>query len=198
MPNKKIVLCEGIHDVILFSILMDEKGINYLTITHEELSETRERAPETNIINKFLGTKGRKSKFLIKDEGGKPNCIDNFINLIEDKDERYLIFLFLDSNSNTLEKLKTGTRSRFNRDVLDRKTQNYFLTKDQFKHRIYLIPKSLEFQVYLLTGKNLDMEDREMIRVIMKDFIGICRGKQISWFLELETVLFSSYSDCRQ
>jgi len=150
-----------------------------------------ERAPENNAINSFLGRKGKGFKVLIKDEGGNTKCIDNFINLHEDKDERYMMILCLDSNSNNLRTLKRKTSARFNRDILDEKTENFYLTKDSMKHRIFFVPGSLEKQVQNIIRENIDGKDRDTLRIILCEFIAECRKMKIDWFLELENVLFN-------
>lgn len=191
MPDKKVIFCEGIHDVIFLSILMKERKIKHQPIYKEDLSGTRERTPENNAINRFLGRKGKGYKVLIKDEGGNAKCIDNFINLYEDKDERYMMILCLDSDSNNLRTLKRKTSVRFKRDILDEKTENFYLTKDSMKHRIFFVPGSLEKQVQNITGKNIDGKDRDTLRIILSEFVAECKKMKIDWFLELGNVLFN-------
>lgn len=188
MQEKKVVFCEGIHDAILISILLDQKDISYDKITHEELLKSGERTPENNKINEFLRSRNRSYKYLIKEEGGYPRCIENFIILYEDKDDRYTMFLVIDAPA--LTKLKKDTSHRFSKDILVKKSENFYLTKDKLSHRIFCIPVSLEFQVKRMTGKNLDLNNRDELKSTLKEFKHICFEKKIKWFLEFEEILF--------
>jgi hypothetical protein len=191
MPSKKVVLCEGVHDLILISLLLEQKGICFDKVTHEELINTRERSPESNKIREFLKPTNKICKYLIKEEGGYSRCVDNFINLYEDKDgDQYAMFLILDSGK-PLIKLKNDSVERFRQDIITKQSENFFMTKDKWHHRIFFIPTSLESQVYHLTGKNIDFNNRDKLKETIKEFIQRCIDEEVDWFVELEMVLLT-------
>jgi hypothetical protein len=190
MLEKKVILCEGIHDVFLFSIILEQRNINHKIIPHEELEQTREAHPENNKINDFLGRKGQTLKYLMKDENGYGKCVDSFVELYKDKDERYLMFLILDAPA--FSYLKSTTQDELKKDIINKITNNSYQTKDRMKHRIFLIPESLEIQVRQIIGKNLDYQDRDRLRIILREFISECRAKQIDWYLELENIILNN------
>jgi len=192
MPEKRVILCEGIHDVYFFSLLLDQKEITNKIITKDALSSTRERTPEANVIRNFISpTKGKGLRYLIKDEDGCVNCIENFTVLYEEKDDRYVMFLCLDDDAQNLQRLRQQTCKRFQMDILEPQSDNYHLTKCESKHSVFFIPKSLEYQVRAITGKNLDRSKRrDYIERILQEFIQKCREEKTDWFMELEEVLF--------
>lgn len=192
MIEKKVILCEGNHDVIFFSILLEHRRIKYDKIDQRELSNPRQRAPETSKIREFLGTRGKSYKFLIKDEHGWSNCVKNFIILYEDEDVRYRIYLILDADSPALDRLKEDTTKRFGGDILNKKTENYYLTKDKINHRIFFVPESLESQVYTITRKKIDGRNHDEIKIILEEFRTQCLKLKINWFLELENIIFTA------
>jgi hypothetical protein len=161
MRDKTVILCEGVHDLIFFSILLDQNGFNYKMIRNHELTETRERTPETNAIMHFLSRKGKGIRFLLKDEDGCTKCIDNFTILYEDKDDRYQIFLCLDGDQNNLSRLRRSIQERLRKDILVRVSDHAFHTKDPMKHHVFFIPDSLERQVQSIAGINLDAQSSD-------------------------------------
>lgn len=194
MPEKRVILCEGIHDVYFFSLLLNEREIKHRTITKEALSLTRERTPEANAIRDFISpTKGKGFRYLIKDEEGCVNCIENFTVLYEEKDDRYVMFLCLDDDAQNLQRLRQQTCKRFKKDILDPQSANFHLTKSHPKHSVFFIPKSLEHQVCAITGKNLEKSDRDYVKRVLWEFIQTCREEKTDWFMELEEVLFQRY-----
>ncbi|MDD5188092.1 MAG: hypothetical protein PHF57_07780 [Methanoregula sp.] len=190
MPEKKVILCEGIHDVLLFSIILEQKRINHKIVTHDELEQTREAHPENNKINDFLGRKGHSLKFLMKDENGYAKCVDSFIELYKDKDESYLMFLILDAPA--FSYLKSKSLAELKKDILKKITNNFYQTKDKINHRIFLIPESLEIQVKQIIGKNLDYQDRDRLKRILEEFIIKCRKDNIDWYFELENIIINN------
>ena len=81
------------------------------------------------------------------------------------------------------------------RDVLKKESDNLYLTKDTMNpriiHRIFFTPDDLETQVLGITGKNLDLQNRDEMRKILKEFIMECLNRKIDWFLELESIVLS-------
>lgn len=192
MRDKTVILCEGVHDLIFFSILFDQNRIKYKMIRNDELTETRERTPETNAIMNFLSRKGKGIRFLLKDEDGCIKCIDNFTFLYEDKDERYQIFLCLDGDQNNLSRLRRTIQERLRKDILIKLSDHAFQTKDPMKHQVFFIPDSLERQVRSIAGINIDAQSSdEKKREAFITFIEMCQSREIQWFLELRTALFS-------
>jgi len=194
MPEKRVILCEGIHDVYFFSLLLNERGIKHRTITKEALYSQEKRSPEASAIKKFIDRrKGKGLRYLIKDEDGKEKCIENFIFLYEEKDDRFGMFLCLDSDAQNLKKLRQKTCKRFKKDILEPQSENYHLTKCESKHSVFFIPKSLEYQVRAITGKNLDRRNHDHVKRVLQEFIQTCREEKTDWFMELEEVLFQRY-----
>ncbi|MCP1661546.1 MAG: hypothetical protein D5R99_03695 [Methanocalculus sp. MSAO_Arc1] len=188
MQGKTVILCEGVHDLIFFSILCEQNGIQYDTVYHKELRESRERTPESNKVRDFLGRRGRGIQALIKDEDGWQNCIDNFVILYEDMNPRYRLFLCLDDDQKTRTRLKDATKARFRKDILLKQSACSFLTKDANRHQIFFIPGSLEKQIKQITGKNPDLKGDDGRRHIT-EFIDQCRREESPWLLELESLL---------
>jgi hypothetical protein len=197
MAGKKVIFCEGVHDLILISILLDQRQISWDKITYDELldlRQKRQRDPESNKIRDFLKTVNGHYKFLIKEESGFPRCIDNFIYLYGDKTgDQFKMLLILDSGNfeskKPLTKLKKDSVDQFHKDILDKKSENFYETKDKWKHRIFFIPLSLESQVQSLMSKNLDFDNRDELYVTLKEFVN--RAQNVDWFLEFQAVLFS-------
>jgi hypothetical protein len=198
MPQKKVVLCEGIREAILVSVILDQNKRKNKIIPHEEFQIPGEspendrikwQATESIKIHEFLGRKGQFYSFLIKDEGGDTKCIDAFVILYMDKDERFEFVVLVDSPA--LEYLKGRARKVLSRDILDKVSNNFYLTKDKTKHHIFFTPNSLESQIRHFTGKNIDYMNRKEARRVLRDFKIICERKKIEWFLELEKALLS-------
>jgi hypothetical protein len=193
MPGKTVVFCEGIREAMLVSIILDERGINNRIITHESLQNSRESIPENNRINEFLSRKGQSLKFLLKDEGGDKKCVNSFLELYKDKDDTYAVIVLVDSP--VFHYFKEAAVKEIKRDILKQESENLFLTKDskspQIVHRVFFTPISLEHQVQEITGKNLDNQNREEVKATLKQFISVCRSREVGWFLELEHVVLS-------
>lgn len=193
MPGKTVVFCEGIREATLISIILDQKGINNAIVNHESLENSKEATPENNRINEFLGRRGKSLKFLLKDEGGDTKCVDSFLNLYEDKDSRYQGIVFIDSTAHGY--FKSQIQANLRRDILKRESDNLYLTKDSMNrniiHRVFFTPDDLERQVKSITGKNLDLQDRDEMKAVLRKFVSTCREQNIDWFNELETVVLS-------
>lgn len=193
MPEKTVVFCEGIREATLISIILDQREINNRIIPHENLENHKENTPENNRINEFLGRKGKSLKFLLKDEGGDTKCVDSFLNLYEDKDDRYQGIVFIDSTAQGY--FKSQIQAKLRRDILKRESDNLYLTKDSMNrriiHRIFFTPEDLERQVKSITGKNLDLQNRDETKAILREFVSACRERKVDWFNELENVVLS-------
>ncbi|GEM_PF-1148074 len=190
MPEKRVILCEGIHDVYFFSLLLEQKQIKHKTVTNEELG--KKQNSETLVIRDFINPrKGKGIRYLIKDEGGNLRCIENFKVLYEQREGSFVMFLCLDSDSGNLKRLRRETSDRFREDILVPMSDNFHLTKSKTKHSVFFIPDSLESQVRAITGKNIDRTDRDHLKKALQKFIETCREQEIDWFIELETVLFN-------
>lgn len=190
MQGKTVILCEGVHDLIFFSILLEQKGIRYQLVHNKELIESRDRTPESNKVRDFIGRRGRGIQALIKDEDGWKNCIDNFVILYEDMNPKYRLLLCLDDDQKTRERLKRAASERFRKDILLQQSECSFLTKDAIKHQVFFIPGSLETQVKKITGITSDLKGDEGRR-ILTSFIDQCQRERTPWFLELESLLSS-------
>lgn len=191
MPEKKVILCEGVHDLYFFSILLDERKIKHDSVRNKELEEIRNG--ETRAIKNFVNPrKGKELRYLIKDEGGNKHCIDNFKILYEDKNSPFLMLLCLDGDSNNLKKLRRETCERFRKDILSQQSEYFHLTKSETKHAVFFIPDSLESQVRAITGKNIDKTDHDYVKEALQEFAVECRERNIEWFTELEEVLFGN------
>ena len=193
MPGKTVVFCEGIREATLISIILDQRGINNRTIPHENLENPKENTPENNRINDFLRSRNQSIKFLLKDEGGHAKCVDSFLILYEDKDDRYSGIVFIDSTAHGY--FKSQIQIKLRRDILKRESDNLYKTKDSMNrniiHRVFFTPDDLERQVKSITGKNLNLQDREEMKAILRQFITKCREMRIDWFIELERVFLS-------
>lgn len=188
MQGKTVILCEGVHDLIFFSILLEQKGIRYQLVHNKDLTESRERTPESNKVRDFIGRRGRGVQILIKDEDGWKNCIDNFVILYEDMNPKYRLVLCLDDDQKTRERLKRAASERFRKDILLQQSEFSFQTKDAIKHQVFFIPGSLERQVKEITGNNSDLKGDEGRR-ILTSFIDQCQREEIPWFFELQSIL---------
>jgi hypothetical protein len=192
MPGKTVVFCEGIREAMLISIILDEKGINNAIISHETLENSQEGAPENAKINEFLRSRNRSMKYLLKDEGGDTKCVNSFLELYVDKDDRYAGIVFIDSTAR--DYFRRTAQGKLKRDILKPESENLYLTKDTMNsviHRIFFTPDDLERQVISIIGKNLDRQNREENKPILKEFISTCRERRIAWFMELERVVLS-------
>ena len=193
MPGKTVVFCEGIREATLVSLILEEREVNNRIITHESLQNSRENTPENNRINEFLSRRGRSVKFLLKDEGGDKKCVNSFLELYNDKDDTYAVIVFIDSP--VFNYFKDAAVKELKRDILKQESENLFLTKDskspRIVHRIFFTPISLEHQVQEITGKNLDNQNRDEVKVTLIQFISECRSRKVDWFLELEKIVLS-------
>lgn len=193
MPGKTVIFCEGIREATLISIILDQRGIKNRIIPRENLENPKENTPENNRINEFLGRKGKSLKFLLKDEGGDTKCVDSFLNLYEDKDDRYQGIVFIDSTAQGY--FKSQIQANLRRDILKRESDNLYLTKDSMNrnivHRVFFTPDDLERQVKSITGKTLDLQNRDDMKTVLIMFVSACRERRVDWFIELESVVLS-------
>jgi len=119
--------------------------------------------------------------------------VDSFLNLYEDKDDRYQGIVFIDSTAQGY--FKSQIQAKLRRDILKRESDNLYLTKDSMNrriiHRIFFTPEDLERQVKSITGKNLDLQNRDETKAILREFVSACRERKVDWFNELENVVLS-------
>jgi len=138
MPEKSVILCEGDHDILFLSQLIENKKIPYEVISREQLQHSHLRSPETYYIKQFLRPKNCKNKFLLKNEDGYSRCIKSFTFLYENKDQRFLLMLCLDSSPQNLENLRSTIKKHLHRDILlkfgncVRSTTNLSLGKEEW------------------------------------------------------------------
>lgn len=199
MPEKRVILCEGVHDLYFFSLLLDERRIKHRTVRKEELN--RKPNAETHAIRQFINRrKGKGLRYLIKDEGGNLRCIENFTILYEDvgnscsssssNSDSFTLFLCLDGDAGNLDRLRYQTHKHFRKDLFEQKSEHLYLTKNDHRNAVIFIPDSLESQVRAITGKNIDTTSHDAVQESLSDFIRECRVQEIDWFMELEAVLF--------
>jgi len=182
-----IIFCEGKHDLDLCSSLLKKLGLTYRLVTHEEFIKEG-RYGETKIISEYLrdhnSRSRKKNRFLIKDENGKPNVIDNFTFFSQQlAEEDVKIISILDGDFGRSKKKMQKTLKEQSKDYLQSSGQFVYRTKNGQK--CFFISKSLEKQIKEKTGKSIDLLEDTPRKKVIKEFI----EANTSWIPELEKTI---------
>ncbi len=142
---KRIVLCEGKHDLILFSLLLRRNRIPFDTKTWGQIEARSKNSGELNIIRDFLGKRGRGKSLLIKEEHGRDNCIEHFSLLYGYGDgDRYSVKVIMDNDGGyCLRTLQQKMRDEHTDVHLSRISEcQYTLTTSDI-YQIFIYPTTL-------------------------------------------------------
>jgi hypothetical protein len=183
MRKKFIVLCEGDNDQYFASLFAER--LNLLCYLPDRAKIASGRHGETSVIREFLHNIGEYKKLdtLIKDEGGKSNCLSAFEELFNDfYGDGVEIRAILDDDNNRCrleDKLK-----RLSPTTYKQLGRNLYLVKNRYK--VLLIPKSLEWWINKEIGVNIHnrltpVEKNNIIREFTKK-------QSVNWFKELRTL----------
>lgn len=186
MAGKTVVLCEGRHDLIFLSLLLERAGRKFLPKNWDQICERSEISGERRVIQDFLRTRERSS-VLIKQDENRNTCINHFWMIYGYADERYSLKMVLDSdNGLTLRGLKTKMLCATQKDLLNQCSDCSFSLKTEEESGIFLYPTTLTSSVLEVTGKNLNnFHDGDSQRRVLEEFL----EEDIEWVGELERFL---------
>lgn len=186
MAGKMVVLCEGRHDLIFLSLLMERAGRNVLSRNWDQICKKSDLSGERRVIQDFLRTRERSS-VLIKQDNNRDTCIHHFWMIYGYADERYSLKMVLDSdNGITLRNLKDEMQQATQKDLLNSESVCSFSLKAEAESGIFLYPTTLTKSVFEQTGKNLNnLHDGDSQRNVLGEFL----ERDVEWVRELERFL---------
>jgi hypothetical protein len=170
LPKSYIFLCEGDHDQECLEEILKSQSIRYLQYSHEKISNTR--GGEQKIIRDFLHDVSSKQfsknlRAIIKNENNTDNCINQLLQILRSIPSSAEICVLLDADTRTLSKLRDNLRNELKINLVTASTFCYHLAKTQ---KIFILPKSLEIEIEISTGKKLDQfrERSKRLAIIRK------------------------------
>lgn len=191
MTGKTVILCEGRHDLIFLSLLLERAGRKFLPKNWDQICGRSEISGERRVIQDFLRTRERSS-VLIKQDNNRDTCINHFWMIYGYADERYSLKMVLDSdNGITLRNLKEEMLCATQKDLLNRDSACGFSLKTEEESGIFLYPTTLTESVFEVTGKNLNnFHEGDSQRKVLEEFL----EEEVEWVGELKEFLFGRTS----
>ena len=186
MAGKMVVLCEGRHDLIFLSLLLERAGRNVLSRNWDQICKKSDLSGERRVIQDFLRTRERSS-VLIKQDNNRDTCIHHFWMIYGYADERYSLKMVLDSdNGITLRNLRDEMQQATQKDLLNYYSTCIFPLKADTESGIFLYPTTLTEAVLEVTGKNLNQyHNGDSQKRVPEAFL----EEEIEWVRELERFL---------
>lgn len=147
---KRIILCEGKHEIILFSLLLQKHEIPFDTKTWGQVQSRSKNSGEVVTIRDFLGKRGHGKSQLIKEEHGRDNCIKQFSLLYGYGDEnRYSVKVIVDPDGGyCLNKLKQKMREDHKGVTLSQIDEFQYTLTTSDRYRIFIYPTTLTQSVW--------------------------------------------------
>lgn len=143
MTKKTVILCEGVHDLILISLILEREERTFWAKRWEQIKSCSKNTPETTMISDFKGRRGAGVSFLIKQDEGIDFCIKSFWSLYPGY-SGYDLKLVTDSDGFAASrKIRKMMDDLIHRDVLiaDETLPNLFYFKgSEKKPAIFLYP----------------------------------------------------------
>ena len=171
MRKKRVVLCEGQHDLIFLSLLLGEEKQSVVSKNWEQICGASQLNGERVTIHNFLRSRCDAS-FLLKQDENRNTCIHHLWSIYTYERE-YPIKAVLDSdNGVTLDTLKHEMQIRLRKDLLNPVSPNLFRVKKEEESGIFLYPVTLTKEVKRVTGKALDsVRGVDAQKEILQEFI---------------------------
>jgi len=119
MGSKTVILCEGVHDLTLISLILGRQNKTYWAKKWEEIEKySHNTPPETTVISEFKSRRGQGVSFLIKQDKDVDFCIGSFWSLYENYNG-YDLKLIIDSDGeSSIRKIRQVMTGMSHRDVL--------------------------------------------------------------------------------
>lgn len=191
MAGKTVVLCEGRHDLIFLSLLLERAGRTFLRRNWDQICKRSDVSGEQRVIKDFVRLRERSS-FLIKQDNNRNTCINHFWIIYGYADEKHSLKMVLDSdNGLTLRGLKAEMLRATQKDLLNQCSDCSFSLKTEEESGIFLYPTTLTESVLAVTGKNLNnFHDGDSQRKVLEEFL----EEEVEWVGELEKFLLQSHT----
>lgn len=186
---KRIVLCEGKHDLILFSLLLQKHRIPFDAKTWGQIQARSKNSGEITTIRDFLGRRGRGKSLLIKEENGRDNCIEHFSLLYRYGDDRYSVKVIMDNDGGyclkTLQQKLRDNQKDVRLSQMDK--YQYALTTSKM-YQIFIYPTTLTQSVLDTLGKNTELtHGDEKLSQLFKMYL----ERSPEWIKDLEKFLLA-------
>lgn len=144
MVRKTVVLCEGEHDAILISAVLDKAGKSCRPMSWSQIESYSRSNPESVLIKVFKSRKCRGISFLIKQDKNIDFCIESFWGLYQGYDG-YDLKLVADSDGESgIRKVRRKMSDMLRKDVLQESVsmQNVLCFKNaDMMPAVFLYPK---------------------------------------------------------
>jgi hypothetical protein len=192
--RKSVFLCEGWHEQLFLEILLKNKGKTICSERWDFLRESGVKKAEGVCIKDFLGSnKGYNGQFLLKDEDGKDRCMETFIELFS-VFPLYHLYMILDSQgTSVLEDFRIRINYKISKDILNKRDEFWFSTKNPSGHHVIFNPMSLEKLMQRIIGHSPDYKGKDQKIGYITDFLSICQveGDDIHhrWYRSLLTAI---------
>lgn len=143
MAKKTVVLCEGVHDLLLISLILEREERTFWAKRWEQIERCSKQTPEATMISDFKGRRGTGVSFLIKQDKNVDFCIDSFWGLYPGY-SGYDLKLVTDYDGfSAVRKIRKMMEDSIHRDVLiaDENLPNLFYFKgSERKPAIFMYP----------------------------------------------------------
>ncbi|MDD3908302.1 MAG: hypothetical protein PHF34_08835 [Bacteroidales bacterium] len=197
MGRKTIILCEGVHDLTLISLILGRQKKTFWAKKWEDIEEySHNTPPETTVISEFMGRKGQGISFLIKQDQDVDFCIESFWSLYENYNG-YDLKLIIDSDGeSSIRKIKQMMNGKIRRDVLQQSEScpNFLCFKNsERKPAVFLYPRIDERETGKLTelvkdagcGNLKGCRNEDKRTEMLKDYLKMSH----EWLTDVETFI---------
>ncbi|MBQ3011810.1 MAG: hypothetical protein IJD81_11520 [Oscillospiraceae bacterium] len=171
MRKKRVVLCEGQHDLIFLSLLLGAENQSVVSKNWGQICGASDLSGESVTIKNFLRSRCTAS-YLLKQDENRNTCIHQMW-IIYSYEREYPIKVVLDSdNGVTLDTLKNEMHKKMRKDLLNQESSNLFRLKKEEESGVFLYPVTLTKEVKRVTGKALDsVRGVDLQKEILQEFI---------------------------
>jgi len=150
MAIKKIILCEGVHDLALLSLLLTQMGLRYQAKDWNEIRKTSKKHAEITVIDNSLKRDNKIIPFLIKQDENVNTCIESFWELYKTGPSNYELMMVLDADGD-------GTRRQLIKMMMDQVKEDVLIQSPDSSN-IHCWKKGLQKPaVFIYPGKLTDL-----------------------------------------
>jgi len=142
--NKTVIICEGEHDVLLLSMILEHARKSYKKLFWKDIQKASSKNQEIVTIRQFLGHKGKGCEYLIKQDNNADDAVRSFFDVYKTSSD-FSLKLVTDSDGDAgLRHIRRLMTEKLGHDVLqnDEKCENILRWKsNDWKPAVFFYPK---------------------------------------------------------